>query len=101
MRIRDALSRHGPPEAGGADSVQAGDLVLPKIGKERLFHFKQTQAKCLQHVYNMLGKRGGLAPDATHRGSKNLVFYRVKWLSGHSTYRLATHELQDDKLNTF
>ena len=50
---------------------------------------------------NMLGKRGGLAPDATHRGSKNLVFYRVKWLSGHSTYRLATHELQDDKLNAF
>ena len=28
----------------------------------------------IEEPYNMLGKRGGLAPDATHRGSKNLFF---------------------------
>ena len=50
---------------------------------------------------NMLGERGGFALTATYRGCKNPSFYRVSWVSGHSTYRLGTHEFQDNKLNAF
>ena len=48
----------------------------------------------------MLGKRE-VSPERNTSRVKNHVFYRASWLSGHSTYRLATHELQDDKLNAF
>ena len=39
---------------------------------------------------NMLGKLGGVSPERNTPRVKSPVFYRASWLSGHSTYRLAT-----------
>ena len=48
-------------------------------------------------ISNLLWVNGGVARTATWRGPEYHAFYRVSWLSGHSTYRLGVHKLQDDK----
>ena len=43
----------------------------------------------------------GVGPTATCTGLEKQAFYRVICLSGHSTYRLGVHELQDNDLSGF